>query len=109
MTSASIIFPRFDENWETGSGFEYTGNESGSEYLKNGSRFSSNSIIKYLFTCHWKCINRVRSSAYKFLYFKMSFQGTYRCCFFFFLSTKSTFYLTRIYYLPNFITKLSSK
>ena len=37
QTSAQIIFLSFDKNWETGSGVEHTGNETGSEYLKNGS------------------------------------------------------------------------
>ena len=37
QTSAWIIFPGFDENRKTGSWVGKTGNETGTEYLKNGS------------------------------------------------------------------------
>ena len=37
QSSAQVILPSFDENWETGSGVEHTGNETRNEYLKNGS------------------------------------------------------------------------
>ena len=37
QTSAQIIFPGFDENRKTGSRVGKTGNETGTEYLKNGS------------------------------------------------------------------------
>ena len=31
------MFSSFEKNWENGSAIEYTGNETGNEYLKNGS------------------------------------------------------------------------
>ena len=37
QTNAQIIFPGFEKNRKTGSGVGQKGNETGSEYIKNGA------------------------------------------------------------------------